>query len=82
LLRLMAEAGAAPEETLMIGDSEVDVKTARNAGAWALGCTFGLSPETVEPAAPDVLVDHASEWVLALNAPELEQILHQTGKNA
>jgi len=81
LLRLMAEAGVAPEETLMIGDSDVDVKTARNAGAWVLGCSFGLSPETVELAGPDVLVDHASEWVLALNAPEVEQVLHQSGKN-
>jgi len=70
LLKLMAEAGVAPEETLMIGDSDVDVKTARNAGAWALGCTFGLSPDTVEAAMPDVLVDHASEWVLALDATE------------
>jgi hypothetical protein len=26
----------------MIGDSKVDVETARNAGAWSIGCTFGL----------------------------------------
>ena len=28
----------------MIGDSQVDVLTARNAGAWCIGCTFGLAP--------------------------------------
>src|SRR5690242_14855113 len=37
LQTLMAEAGAQPHETLMIGDSKVDVQTARNAGAWSLG---------------------------------------------
>jgi len=62
LQTLMTEAGASPEETLMVGDSDVDVKTARNAGAWALGCSFGLSPEALEVEGPDVLVDHAQEW--------------------
>jgi phosphoglycolate phosphatase len=66
LQTLMAEAGVTAEETLMIGDSDVDVRTARNAGAWVLGCTFGLSPETVEAAGPDALVDVASEWTSAL----------------
>jgi phosphoglycolate phosphatase len=36
-----------PEETVMIGDSQVDVETARNAGAWCIGCTFGLAPESL-----------------------------------
>jgi len=79
LRTLMAEAGAAPEETLMIGDSDVDVKTARNAGAWALGCTFGLSPETVVESAPDVLVDEAAEWVAAL-APCERRVFEEIGK--
>src|SRR5215469_9877151 len=34
LRAIMSEAGASPLETLMIGDSKVDVLTARNAGAW------------------------------------------------
>jgi phosphoglycolate phosphatase len=63
LQTLMKEAGATPAQTLMIGDSDVDILTARNAGAWAIGCTFGLVPHTLEAAPPDVLVDHPSEWV-------------------
>ena len=35
LFALMQEADARPEETVMIGDSQVDVQTARNAGAWS-----------------------------------------------
>jgi phosphoglycolate phosphatase len=62
LLTLMTAARVRPEETLMIGDSDVDINTARNAGAWALGCSFGLAPETLELAAPDAVADHASAW--------------------
>ena len=50
----------------MIGDSHVDVETARAAGTRFLGCTFGLSPETLKAAQPDRTVDHAAEWPLAL----------------
>jgi len=67
LLALMAEAGAAPEETVLVGDSMVDVLTARNAGAWSIGCTFGLAPETLESHRPDVLVDSPKDWTEALN---------------
>ena len=63
---LMREAGVQPEETLMVGDSDVDVLTARNAGVWTLGCGFGLSPEALRAAEPDVMVAHAAEWMAAL----------------
>jgi len=66
LRSLMDEAGASPDETVMIGDSQVDVQTARNAGAWSLGCTFGFGPHTLEDTPPDVLVDSAAEWTQAL----------------
>jgi phosphoglycolate phosphatase len=66
LLTLMANCGALAEETVLIGDSHVDVQTARNAGAWAIGCTFGLAPETLEIIQPDVLVDSPRDWTAAL----------------
>jgi phosphoglycolate phosphatase len=62
LLTLMTAARVTPEQTLMIGDSDVDIKTARNAGVWALGCSFGLAPETLELSDPDAVADHASAW--------------------
>jgi len=74
LLTLMAEASAldgagaaiAPGETVMVGDSEVDILTARNCGARSIGCSYGLSPQSLAAAAPDVVVDSAVEWPAAL----------------
>src|SRR5271168_1493773 len=59
---LIREAGVDPFETLMIGDSDVDVQTARSAGAWAMGCRFGLSPHNLDAAEPDCLVDSPLDW--------------------
>jgi phosphoglycolate phosphatase len=71
LLALMNEAGARPEETVMIGDSQVDVETARNAGAWCVGCTFGLAPESLLAFPPDLLVDSPADWTTALGAAKM-----------
>jgi phosphoglycolate phosphatase len=67
LLALMKEANATPQQTVMIGDSQVDVQTARNAGAWCIGCTFGLAPGSLEAIPPDVLVDSPADWTAALS---------------
>ncbi len=66
LRSLMSETGAAPEETVMIGDSRVDVETARNAGVWSLGCNFGFGPRNLMELPPDVVVDSPAEWTEAL----------------
>jgi phosphoglycolate phosphatase len=66
LRSIMEEAGAVPHQTLMIGDSKVDVMTARNAGAWSLGCQFGFGPQNLMEAPPDVVVDSAFDWTTIL----------------
>jgi phosphoglycolate phosphatase len=66
---LMREAAATPKQTLMIGDSDVDVLTARNAGASVVGCRFGLAPHSLADAPPDCLVDSPSEWLEAIGIP-------------
>jgi len=63
---LMTEAGAEPEETVMVGDSEVDVLTARNANLWSIGVTYGFAPQTLERTHPDILVDTPQELAQAL----------------
>src|SRR5271156_4452529 len=76
LLALVREAGVTPEETLMIGDSDVDVLTARNAGVWSMGCSYGLSPHTLAIVHPDCLVESPAAWPLAL-ASEGEELAFQ-----
>jgi len=58
---LMAESGIGPEKTVMVGDSATDVRTARNAGVRAIGVTYGISPESLGEAPPDVLLDSMAE---------------------
>lgn len=63
---LMREAGAEPDETVMVGDSQVDVLTARNANLWSIGVTYGFSPQSLERTHPDILVDTPRELTQAL----------------
>jgi phosphoglycolate phosphatase len=59
---LLGEAGVQAGEAAIIGDSDIDVITARNSGIFSVGVSYGLAPHTLESAPPDVLVDSASEW--------------------
>lgn len=64
---LIAECGVSRERTMMVGDSSVDVQTARNAQVKSCGVTYGLQPETLEAVPPDLLVgrmEDLAEWVL------------------
>jgi phosphoglycolate phosphatase len=57
LLRLMEEAGARRRETLMVGDSPVDVRTGKAAGVGTAGVTYGLDPAGVAAEGPDMLFE-------------------------
>jgi phosphoglycolate phosphatase len=53
LLELMAELGASPERTLMIGDTTHDLQLAANAGAASVGVSYGAhDPVEFEAHAP------------------------------
>lgn len=60
--KLMEEAGIGPDRTIMVGDSSVDVATARNAGVACCGVTYGFQPETLADPAPDLTVDRMEEF--------------------
>lgn len=68
LLAIIAEASVllgrpvSPAQTVMVGDSDVDILTAKNCGARSIGCTYGLAPHTLAAAAPTGLCDSPSEW--------------------
>jgi len=60
---LVVESGADRTRTIMVGDSAVDVDTARNAGVQACGVRWGFQPETFVNSPPDFLIDDLRELV-------------------
>jgi len=64
---LLRELTAAPQEAMMVGDSEVDVRTARNAGIWACGVSYGLGTEGLGVHRPDLMLDSLTELPPFLN---------------
>jgi phosphoglycolate phosphatase len=61
VLTLLQETGVGAAETLIIGDSSIDVLTGRNAGLWTCGVTYGFAPRSLEEVAPDVVVETPRE---------------------
>ena len=61
LLFLGARAGVRPEEVALVGDSAVDIKTARNARAVAIGVRWGYDNEGMEREVPDRIVEAPAE---------------------
>jgi phosphoglycolate phosphatase len=58
---ILRETGLSADETLMIGDSAVDVLTGRNAGMWTCGVTYGFAPHSLQRVAPDVVIENPRE---------------------
>ncbi len=63
LEQVMEELESTPAETWMIGDSPVDVRTARAAGVRVAGVSWGLAPEGLRREAPDRLIDDPRDLV-------------------
>ena len=61
--KILGEFGATPDEAMVVGDSEVDVQTARNAGtiAVAVNYGFGVHDRTQHPA--DIYLERISDLV-------------------
>jgi phosphoglycolate phosphatase len=67
---LREEVQAKADETLMIGDSSVDVQAAINAGVRSCGVMWGFQPKSFEQYRPDYLIDDPKEIsVLAAGQP-------------
>jgi phosphoglycolate phosphatase len=67
VLAAMSETDAAPADTVMIGDTTFDIEMAREAGATAIGVSWGYHPE-------DALHAAGAHCVTA-NSGELERAL-------
>ncbi|MGB7846151.1 MAG: HAD-IA family hydrolase [Candidatus Acidiferrum sp.] len=62
-LAILNELGAAPAESAMVGDSDVDMQTARNAGMLAVGVSYGFGQHDREKQPADIYVDSLMELV-------------------
>jgi phosphoglycolate phosphatase len=65
---ILREFGAAPSQVMFVGDSDVDVQTARNAGTWVCGVTYGFGSHQFEEYPPDILVDSLTELLPHLSS--------------
>ena len=70
VLSILADSRIPPAQAMIVGDSDVDVVTGRNAGIHTCGVSYGFKPHTFAQAPPDILVH---------SLPELAQILNRDG---
>src|SRR5215475_6471853 len=57
VLAVLQELGVPPEVSAMVGDSDVDIQTARNAAMVAIGVTYGFGQHDRAKCPADVYVD-------------------------
>ena len=68
VIQVLAELDADPAEAVYVGDSEVDVATARNAGLPMIGVSWGFrGREKLAAAGAEIIVDTAAELLEALS---------------
>lgn len=67
-LEIMRTSGVEPSQTLHVGDSSVDIATAKAAGIWSAGVTWGFRPreELVESGA-DYIIDRPEQLLEILD---------------
>ena len=64
VLEAMRQLGVGAEETVYVGDSDVDVMTAHNAGIPCIGVTWGFRDEACLRGAGDVHIAHTAAELL------------------
>src|SRR5215470_3629325 len=64
--KILEELGATAEETMVIGDSEVDVQTARNAGTLAAAVNYGFGTHDRAAYPADLYLDRLTDLTVLL----------------
>lgn len=64
VLAILRELNVSPSEAAMVGDSDVDIQTARNAKMLAVGVTYGFGQHNKQSCAADLYVDSLTELSL------------------
>jgi len=65
---ILRELRAEPREALLVGDSEVDVQTARNAGTLAAAVNYGFGVHDREAHPADIYLERFAELVTVLDS--------------
>ncbi len=59
IFEIMKQFNADPETTILVGDSEVDIQTAKNAGIFSVAVGWGFrDKEELLQCSPDLFLDH------------------------
>ena len=67
-LSIAARLGVKPEECAFIGDSEVDIRTAKNAGMMSVGCAWGYrSADDLRAEGADAVIDTPDQLLTLFN---------------
>jgi phosphoglycolate phosphatase len=67
VMKLMDDMGFSKEQTMMVGDSDTDVLTARNAGVKVCGVSYGLGSNTLASTPPDAMIGDLRDLVPLLD---------------
>jgi phosphoglycolate phosphatase len=67
LHKLMEDLQVSAPETVMVGDSDTDILTGKNAGVLTCGVTYGFGAQTLENVSPDLIIDDMRELPPLLN---------------
>ena len=63
---LLALGGTARDRLLLVGDSGIDVRTARAAGVDFCGVAWGFTPDTLRAEGPARVVSHPAELLAVI----------------
>jgi len=58
---VIALAGGVPSRAIMVGDSDVDLRTAKGASVPSILVSFGYATDALHELAPDATIDHFDE---------------------
>lgn len=68
LIETIVRAGGNPDNAIMVGDSETDIKTAKAAGIPVVAVDFGYTDEHVRTYEPSHIISHFDELTVELAA--------------
>ncbi len=70
VLKILSMTGFKADETLVVGDMDVDILMGRNAGAYTCGVTYGNGTRSeLEAARADFIIDNISQLTHAMSFP-------------